>query len=174
MMRVPSRREYRTQRAGSCEAAPRRADRSNAQPGGPCHPTGPGGALVNPATRSSRPDSSVTRRWSRSAVTAARSCASRAAERSRRACARPGGGIPRLAAGRWPERLQQQQRPSLRHQPPAIGRHSDPGTARGSLHLESVFGSARTGPSASPILPGQRHCLRTRRGAAAIQPKARG
>jgi hypothetical protein len=62
---------------------------------------------------------------------------------------RPPPGQPRRQApaqAGGPQRLQQQQRPSLGHETPAIGGHGDLGTAHGILHLESAFGSARTGP----------------------------
>ena len=42
---------------------------------------------------------------------------------------------------------------------PTVSGHDDLGAARGILHGISAFGSARTGPSTSPILPGQRHFL---------------
>jgi len=58
---------------------------------------------------------------------------------------------------RHPQRLRQEQAAGLGHDPRPTGSHRDLRAAGGILHLKSAFGSVRTGPSTSPILPGQRH-----------------
>src|SRR5690348_3518877 len=90
MIRVLLRREYGTQRAGNLRSGAPPGGQTQRPAGRTLSPPGSrrGTVLDNSATRSSRPDSSVTRRWSRPAVTAARSYHCRAAYRSRRACAR--------------------------------------------------------------------------------------
>ena len=73
----------------------------------------------------------------------------------------PGRQAPAQAGG--PGGFKQQERTGLGHKPLTVSGRDDLGMARGILHGKSAFGSARTGPSASPILPGQSNAGELRR-----------
>jgi hypothetical protein len=73
-----------------------------------------------------------------------------------------------------PHRLPQQDGPALRDQAPAVRRHHDAIGACAILHLKSAFDSNRTGPSTSPILPGQKHFFIYIDSRRLFQAKARG